>query len=102
MFLSMFFLRIRFLRCPLCENCFSFYGQLDSSQAVGPQDFHYNAQSGNGSANRKFQMEEKKSHESVRAVERALEILLSFRPGDKELTVAELLTREVLSRPTLY
>ena len=47
-------------------------------------------------------MEEKKSHESVRAVERALEILLAFRPGDKELAVAELLTRVDLSRPTLY
>lgn len=47
-------------------------------------------------------MEEKKSHESVRAVERALEILLAFRPGDKDLTVAELLTRVDLSRPTLY
>lgn len=47
-------------------------------------------------------MEEKKSHESVRAVERALEILLAFKPGDKALTVAELLTRVNLSRPTLY
>lgn len=47
-------------------------------------------------------MEEKKAHESVRAVERALEILLAFRPGDKSLTVAELLTRVNLSRPTLY
>ncbi|MCG5072134.1 IclR family transcriptional regulator [Paraburkholderia tagetis] len=47
-------------------------------------------------------MEEKKPHESVRAVERALEILLAFQPGDKELTVAELLTRVNLSRPTLY
>lgn len=47
-------------------------------------------------------MEEKKAHESVRAVERALEILLAFRVGDKSLTVAELLTRVNLSRPTLY
>ncbi|MPW22134.1 helix-turn-helix domain-containing protein [Paraburkholderia sp. CNPSo 3157] len=47
-------------------------------------------------------MQEKKSHENVRAVERALEILLAFRPGDKQLTVAELLTRVNLSRPTLY
>ncbi|GAB3626202.1 IclR family transcriptional regulator [Pandoraea terrae] len=47
-------------------------------------------------------MQEKKAHENVRAVERALEILLAFRPGDKELTVAELLTRVDLSRPTLY
>lgn len=47
-------------------------------------------------------MEEKKAHENVRAVERALEILLAFRPGDAELTVAQLLTRVDLSRPTLY
>lgn len=47
-------------------------------------------------------MEEKKAHENVRAVERALEILLAFKPGDAELTVAQLLTRVDLSRPTLY
>ncbi|SIT46500.1 Transcriptional regulator, IclR family [Paraburkholderia ribeironis] len=47
-------------------------------------------------------MQEKKSHESVRAVERALEILLAFKVGDRDLTVAELLTRVNLSRPTLY
>ncbi|HEY1607961.1 MAG TPA: IclR family transcriptional regulator [Paraburkholderia sp.] len=47
-------------------------------------------------------MEEKKPHENVRAVERALEILLAFRAGDKDLSVAELLTRVDLSRPTLY
>lgn len=47
-------------------------------------------------------MEEKKTHENVRAVERALDILLAFGPGDTELTVAELLTRVDLSRPTLY
>lgn len=47
-------------------------------------------------------MEEKKAHESVRAVERALEILLAFRPGDKSLTVADLIKRVNLSRPTLY
>lgn len=46
--------------------------------------------------------EEKKAHENVRAVERALEILLAFRPGDVDLTVAELMTRVDLSRPTLY
>src|SRR5258707_13646240 len=47
-------------------------------------------------------MEEKKAHESVRAVERALEILLAFKAGDKSVMVAELLTRVNLSRPTLY
>lgn len=47
-------------------------------------------------------MEEKKTHENVRAVQRALEILLAFRPGDTELTVAQLLGRVDLSRPTLY
>src|ERR1700737_3269400 len=47
-------------------------------------------------------MENEKTQDSVRAVDRALEILLAFRPGDEELTVAELLTRVDLSRPTLY
>ncbi len=41
-------------------------------------------------------------HDSVRAVDRALDILLAFRPGDPPLTVADLLTRVELSRPTLY
>jgi IclR family transcriptional regulator, acetate operon repressor len=39
---------------------------------------------------------------SVRAVERALDILLAFRPQDDALTVSELLDRVDLSRPTLY
>jgi IclR family transcriptional regulator, acetate operon repressor len=39
---------------------------------------------------------------SVRAVERALDILLAFRPHDDALTVSELLGRVDLSRPTLY
>lgn len=43
-----------------------------------------------------------KSEGSVRAVNRALDILLAFRPGDDELLVAELLKRVDLSRPTLY
>lgn len=47
-------------------------------------------------------MEEKKPHENVRAVERALDILLAFRPDDAGLTATELLARVDLSRPTLY
>jgi IclR family transcriptional regulator, acetate operon repressor len=43
-----------------------------------------------------------KAQVSVRAVERALDILLAFRPQDDALTVAELLGRVDLSRPTLY
>jgi DNA-binding IclR family transcriptional regulator len=43
-----------------------------------------------------------KTHESVRAVERALDILLAFKPTDEALTVSELLQRVDLSRPTLY
>jgi DNA-binding IclR family transcriptional regulator len=39
---------------------------------------------------------------SVRAVERALDILLAFRPQDSAVTVGELLDRIDLSRPTLY
>ncbi len=38
----------------------------------------------------------------VRAVGRALEILLAWRDGETELSAAELLTRVKLSRPTLY
>jgi len=40
--------------------------------------------------------------DSVRAVDRALDILLAFRPQDDALTVSELLGRVDLSRPTLY
>lgn len=40
--------------------------------------------------------------DSVRAVDRALSILLAFRPGDDDLPVAELLQRVDLNRPTLY
>lgn len=40
--------------------------------------------------------------ENVRAVGRALEILLAFTPQDSELSATELLTRVDLSRPTLY
>jgi len=47
-------------------------------------------------------MDTEKNHDSVRAVDRALDILLAFRPGDEALTVAELLKRVDLSRPTLY
>jgi IclR family transcriptional regulator, acetate operon repressor len=43
-----------------------------------------------------------KAQVSVRAVERALDILLAFRPQDDALTVAQLLGRVELSRPTLY
>ena len=39
---------------------------------------------------------------SVRAVERALDILLAFKPHDDGLTVSDLLGRVDLSRPTLY
>lgn len=39
---------------------------------------------------------------SVRAVERALDILLAFSVGDIDLTAADLLTRVDLTRPTLY
>ena len=46
--------------------------------------------------------EEEKSGEGVRAVERALDILTAFTPGDRELTAGELLKRVDLSRPTLY
>ncbi len=44
----------------------------------------------------------KSSQDSVRAVDRALEILLAFSAGDQELAVSDLLERVDLSRPTLY
>lgn len=47
-------------------------------------------------------MENEKGLDSVRAVDRALEILSAWQPGDEGLTVAELLKRVKLSRPTLY
>jgi IclR family acetate operon transcriptional repressor len=43
-----------------------------------------------------------KAQVSVRAVERALDNLIAFGPQDDALTVAELLGRVELSRPTLY
>lgn len=43
-----------------------------------------------------------KSADSVRAVDRALEILLAFTVSDQKLTAAQLLKRVDLSRPTLY
>ena len=47
-------------------------------------------------------MSEAEKSDNVRAVGRALEILLAFTPQDYELSAAELLTRVDLSRPTLY
>lgn len=46
--------------------------------------------------------ESEKLNDSVRAVDRALEILLAFTPTDNELSAGELLKRVDLSRPTLY
>lgn len=43
-----------------------------------------------------------KSGDGVRAVERALDVLSAFAPGDHELLVADLVQRVGLSRPTLY
>lgn len=40
--------------------------------------------------------------DGVRAVDRALDILMAFRSGDGSLTAGELLQRVDLSRPTLY
>src|ERR1700687_6397714 len=42
------------------------------------------------------------TQESVRAVDRALEILLAFAPGDDGLSVSDLMRRVRLSRATLY
>ena len=43
-----------------------------------------------------------KAGEGVRAVDRALDILMAFRAGDPRLSASELLKRVDLSRPTLY
>ena len=43
-----------------------------------------------------------KGGDNVRAVDRALAVLLAFTPQDHELTVGELQKRVDLSRPTLY
>lgn len=43
-----------------------------------------------------------KSSEGVRAVDRALDILMAFRADDRQLSASELLKRVDLSRPTLY
>jgi IclR family acetate operon transcriptional repressor len=47
-------------------------------------------------------MEAEKSSESVRAVDRALDVLLAFEAVERGLTASELLKRVDLSRPTLY
>lgn len=47
-------------------------------------------------------MTENKEQDSVRAVDRALDILLAFRPGESRISATELLRRVDLSRPTLY
>ncbi len=47
-------------------------------------------------------MTESKEQDSVRAVDRALDILLAFRPGESRISASELLRRLDLSRPTLY
>ncbi|NYT69233.1 IclR family transcriptional regulator [Pusillimonas noertemannii] len=44
----------------------------------------------------------KAKSENIRAVDRALEVLLAFRLGDRALPVSTLLRRVNLSRPTLY
>ncbi len=46
--------------------------------------------------------QEDKAPDSVRAVGRALQVLMAFGPQDKALSATELLKRLPLSRPTLY
>lgn len=47
-------------------------------------------------------MNSENSNDGVRAVDRALDILMAFRPGDHLLSASDLLRRVALSRPTLY
>ena len=46
--------------------------------------------------------DKEKSNDNVRAVDRALEILMAFAPNEKQLSASELLKRVHLSRATLY
>jgi DNA-binding IclR family transcriptional regulator len=46
--------------------------------------------------------DKEKGSDSVRSVERAIEILLAFGDSDRDLTVGEIMKRVDLSRPTLY
>lgn len=55
-----------------------------------------------GAGRKRMAVSDEKNNDSVRAVGRALEILLAFTPADFELSPAELLKRVDLSRPTLY
>jgi IclR family transcriptional regulator, acetate operon repressor len=57
---------------------------------------------GSGLVAAKSSGDAERAQDSVRAVDRALDILLVFKPQDDALTVAELLRRVDLSRPTLY
>lgn len=54
------------------------------------------------SADREDRVQEEQAGDSVRAVDRALDILLAFKPEDDALTVSDLIRRVDLSRPTLY
>jgi IclR family transcriptional regulator, acetate operon repressor len=54
------------------------------------------------SADHEERARDEKAADSVRAVDRALDILLAFKPQDGALTVSDLLRRVDLSRPTLY
>lgn len=45
---------------------------------------------------------EEKPSDGVRAVDRALDVLMAFHAGDHQLSAGELLKRVDLSRPTLY
>lgn len=52
--------------------------------------------------NEETELATEKAGDNVRAVDRALDILMAFTATDAELTAAELLDRVDLSRPTLY
>ena len=60
------------------------------------------AQTAQTASNSKIETEKDKSSDGVRAVGRALDILLAFSASDYELTANEILKRVALSRPTLY
>jgi IclR family acetate operon transcriptional repressor len=54
------------------------------------------------SINEENELATEKTNDSVRAVDRALDILMAFTAADYELSAGDLLKRVELSRPTLY
>src|SRR5262245_41993592 len=94
--MSLFIAMQPLARCPLGDNMIH-YTYLAGRLSISGRRL---VRGRNGSNADKA--EDDKAGDSVRAVDRALDILLAFKPQDDALTVSELLRRIELSRPTLY